>query len=269
MSAGPAGEEFERLLAIMARLRAADGCPWDREQTFESLRPFILEEAYELVEAIQRDDPGSIREELGDLLLEIVFVNQIAEEDGHFRMAEVVRGIHDKLLRRHPHVFQASSGASSAGEALERWEEIKDREKPEKRSLLDGVARALPALARAQKVSTRAARAGFDWKSASEVMAKVAEEIGELEGAMAAKSPSDIAEELGDLLFVLVNLARHLDVDAELALADATEKFSERFRSIESRLNARGRKVSDATMDELDRLWEEAKADLRKDEQRS
>jgi nucleoside triphosphate diphosphatase len=265
VSGSRAGEEFEQLLAIMARLRSADGCPWDREQTLDSLRPFILEEAYELAEAIHRDETSSIREELGDLLLEIVFVNQIAEEQGRFGMAEVVRAIHDKLVRRHPHVFRDSRSAASAGEALERWEEIKDREKPERRSLLDGVARALPALARAQKISTRAARGGFDWKSPQEVLVKVAEEMGELEEAMTSTSPSAhaaVAEELGDLLFVIVNLARHVDVDAEVALADATEKFSERFRWLESRLAARGCKVSDATMEELDGLWKEAKASL-------
>jgi MazG family protein len=255
-----AGEEFEKLLSLMALLRSPEGCPWDRKQTMSSLRPFILEEAYELVEAIHQGEPGGIREELGDLLLEIVFVNRIAEEEGLFEMSDVVRAIHDKLVRRHPHVFRTGvDKAASAGEALERWEEIKDREKPERTSLLDGVARALPALARAQKISQRAARAGFDWKSSAEVRAKLDEEVLELERAVASRSPAAIDEELGDILFVLVNLARHLEVDAEVSLARATEKFSERFRFLERSLEEEGRSVTDATMDELESLWEEAK----------
>jgi MazG family protein len=253
------GEEFEKLLALMARLRAPGGCPWDRDQTLDSLRPFILEEAYELVEAIQREDPASIREELGDLLLEVVFVNQIAEERGDFEMAEVVRGIHDKLVRRHPHVFE-STEAKTAGEALARWDEIKEGEEPERRSLLDGVAKALPALARAQKISSRAARAGFDWSSPRQIVDKIAEEMSELEEAMAEETPEAVAEELGDLFFVLVNLARHLEVDAEISLSEATEKFSRRFRYLESALEAEGRSVEDTSMEELDRLWEEAKS---------
>lgn len=257
-----AGAELEKLLSLMALLRSPDGCPWDRKQTMGSLRPFILEEAYELVEAIHQGEPGGIREELGDLLLEVVFVNQIAEEDGLFEMSGVIRTIHDKLVRRHPHVFrEESEKAASAGEALERWEEIKDREKPKpaRTSLLDGVARALPALARAQKISQRAARAGFDWKSSDEVRAKLDEEVRELERAVAANNSPAIGEELGDVLFVLVNLARHLEVDAEVSLARATEKFSERFRFLERSLEAEGRSVTDASMDELEALWEQAK----------
>ncbi|MGH9334120.1 MAG: nucleoside triphosphate pyrophosphohydrolase, partial [Vicinamibacteria bacterium] len=179
-----AGEELEKLLSLMARLRGPDGCPWDREQTMASLRPFILEEAYELVDAINGGDADSIREELGDLLLEVVFVNQIGAEQGRLRMEDAIRNVHDKLVRRHPHVFEAEKASSAEG-ALERWEEIKDREKGERSSVLDGVPRALPALARAQKVSTRAARAGFDWSSVSDVRAKLDEELGELEKAIA------------------------------------------------------------------------------------
>jgi MazG family protein len=259
-----AGGELEKLLALMARLRAPDGCPWDREQTFSSLRPFILEEAYELVEALS-DDAGSdssrVREELGDLLLEIVFVNQIAEEQHAFRMEEVIRGIHDKLVRRHPHVFE-SDKAANAGEAIARWEDIKAKEKAVdgvRSSLLDGVPKVLPALARAQKVSARAARAGFDWSSATEVKQKLDEELKELEAAVSSGEPAAVAEEMGDILFALVNLARHLEVDAELALVSATAKFGERFRFIESELAREGRRVEDATMDELEELWNQAK----------
>ncbi len=253
-----AGDELERLLLLMARLRGPEGCPWDREQTLSSLRPYILEEAYELVEAIRGGQTESIREELGDLLLEVVFVNQIASEGKLFGMEEVIRGIHDKLVRRHPHVFE-SEKASSAERALERWEEIKESEKEKRESILDGIGRSLAALARAQKVSSRAAKAGFDWNSPKEVEAKLHEELKELGEAVASASPARVEEEMGDVLFALVNLARHLDVDAEVALSAATEKFGERFLYLETELKAQGRSVSDADMDELDRLWEEAK----------
>ncbi|HJS75070.1 MAG TPA: nucleoside triphosphate pyrophosphohydrolase [Vicinamibacteria bacterium] len=253
-----AGDELLKLMALMARLRSADGCPWDREQTMRSLRPFVLEEAYELVEAIGGGEKDSIREELGDLLLEIVFVNQIAVEEDLFRMEDVIRGIHDKLVRRHPHVFEAER-VSSANKALERWEEIKEREKGARASAIDGVAASLAALARAQKVSTRAAKAGFDWQSAGDVKAKVEEELGELATAIASGSASAIEEEMGDILFALSNLARHLEVDAEVALTAAIEKFSRRFRHLESALRAEGRSVKDAGMEELDQLWEAAK----------
>jgi MazG family protein len=226
-----------------------------------SLRPFILEEAYELVEAIHSDAPSSIREELGDLLLEIVFVNQIAEEGKLFEMDEVIRGIHDKLVRRHPHVFETER-VSSADQALERWDEIKEREKEKRSSVLDGVPRSLAALARAQKLSSRAAKAGFDWKSAEEVKAKLDEELKELNEAVASRNAADVEEEMGDILFALVNLARHLDVDAEVALSAAIEKFSERFRHLESAIQAQGRKMNDVDIDELDRLWEQAKRTL-------
>lgn len=253
-----AGDELEKLLLLMARLRGPEGCPWDREQTMSSLRPFILEEAYELVEAINGGETESIREELGDLLLEVVFVNQIAAERKLFGMDEVIRGIHDKLVRRHPHVFE-SERVSTADRALERWEEIKEREKEKRGSVLDGVPRSLAALARAQKISSRAAKVGFDWKSAEEVKAKLDEELVELNQAVASGSSADVEEEMGDILFALVNLARHLEVDAEVALSAAIEKFGERFRHLESALQTQGRAVSDTGMEELDRLWEEAK----------
>jgi MazG family protein len=257
-----AGREMEKLLALMARLRGPSGCPWDREQTLSSLRPFVLEEAYELVDAIQRGSTSAIREELGDLLLEVVFVNQIAEEQHLFTMEEVIRQIHDKLVRRHPHVF-AEEEAPSAGAALARWEDVKAREKSAEAgkpaSVLDGVPLALPALARAQKISTKAGRVGFDWPSPREVRAKLEEELDELDDAVAAGSSSAVAEEIGDVLFALVNLSRHLGVDAELSLSEAIDKFSARFRLLEGRLASAGRSVADATPDELDALWEEAK----------
>lgn len=253
-----AGDELEKLLALMAHLRGPTGCPWDREQTMASLRPFILEEAYELVEAVSSGEAEAIREELGDLLLEVVFVNQIASERKLFEMDRVIRGIHDKLVRRHPHVFERERVAS-ADKALERWEEIKEREKELRGSVLDGVPRSLAALARAQKISSRAAKAGFDWRSATEVKAKLNEELDELDGAVGTGSAARVEEEMGDILFALVNLARHLGVDAEVALSGATEKFGERFRYLEGELKTQGRTVSDADMDELDGLWEKAK----------
>jgi MazG family protein len=253
-----AGEELQKLMALMARLRSPSGCPWDREQTMSSLRPFVLEEAYELVEAIGSGEAEAIREELGDLLLEIVFVNQIGSEENLFQMEEVIRGIHDKLKRRHPHVFETERVAS-ADQALERWEEIKEREKGKRESALDGVARGIAALARAQKISTRAAKAGFDWKSAGDVRTKVLEELEELTRAVDSGSNKAVEEEMGDILFALVNLARHLEVDAEVALTAAIEKFSKRFRHIERVLEAEGRTVKEADMEELDRLWEKAK----------
>jgi MazG family protein len=253
-----AGEELERFLLLMSRLRSKEGCPWDREQTMASLRPFILEEAYELVEAIGGGDPESICEELGDLLLEVVFVNQIATEQKLFDLSRVIRGIHDKLVRRHPHVFE-SERVASAGKALERWEEIKEREKEKRESVLDGVPKSLAALARAQKVSDRAAKAGFDWKSARDVMNKLEEELDEVEHAADSASPARVEEELGDLLFAAVNLARHLEVDAEVALSGAIAKFGRRFRHLENALREQGRTPKDADVEELDRLWEEAK----------
>jgi tetrapyrrole methylase family protein/MazG family protein len=253
-----AGEELEKLLALMAHLRGPSGCPWDREQTLASLRPFILEEAYELVEAIDEGESIPIREELGDLLLEVVFVNQIASEQGRFEMEDVIRGIREKLIRRHPHVFE-SEKVATADRALARWDEIKEREKEKRDSLLDGVPRSLPALARAQKLSARAAKAGFDWTSADEVRQKLSEELEELERAVAEKKAEAVEEEIGDILFALVNLARHLGVDSEVALSAAVEKFSRRFRYLEKRLKDEGRSVSDAGMGELDALWNEAK----------
>jgi MazG family protein len=253
-----AGAELEQLLAVMAKLRGPDGCPWDRDQTMSSLRPYVLEEAHELVDAIQNGGVEAIREELGDVLLEIVFLTQIAIEAGQFTMADVARGIREKLVRRHPHVFSSSS-AESPGEALEHWEAIKAREKPKLESLLDDVPLSLPALARAAKLSKRAANAGFDWDSIAQIRRKIEEELDELDEAHASGNPAAVHEEIGDLLFAVVNLARHASTDAELALTDANQKFSKRFRFIEIKLAARGRTVEQTSMEELESLWVEAK----------
>lgn len=252
------GEGFEQLVSLMARLRAPNGCPWDREQTLKSLRPFILEEAYELVEAIDRSHPDAIREELGDLLLEILFVSQICAEKTHFTIWDVITSLGEKLIRRHPHVFR-SKEAKDSKEALARWNEIKDTEKRTPTSVLEDVPRALPALVRAHKLSSRAAREGFDWKSADDVLDKLSEEVQELEVARRSENADLLTEEMGDLLFTIVNLARHLKVDPEMALHTTNRKFVERFRLVEEKLAERNRNFSDAGMEEMEALWQEAK----------
>ena len=253
-----AGAEFEKLIELMARLRGPDGCPWDREQTMASLRPFVLEEAYELVDAIGQDNTEAVCEELGDLLLEVVFVAQVGIEAGAFTMPEIVRGIREKLIRRHPHVFESKT-ADGAGEALAHWEDIKAKEKPPRKSHLDGVPRSLPALSRAAKISKRAAHAGFDWDSREQVLEKIDEEVLELKEAVRAGDESSVHEELGDLLFAIVNFARLSKTDGEVALLDANEKFSKRFRFMEKRLAADGKSIESTAMVELERLWAEAK----------
>ncbi len=223
-----------------------------------TLRPFVLEEAHELVDAIQNGSIDAIREELGDVLLEVVFLTQIAVEAGEFTMADVSRGIREKLVRRHPHVF-GPSPAQDADEALEHWDAIKAQEKPKLKSLLDDVPLSLPALARAAKLSKRAANAGFDWDSIEQIRQKIQEELDELDEARASENPAAVHEEIGDLLFAVVNLARHAATDAELALTDANKKFSKRFRFIEKALAERGRSVEETSMEELESLWQAAK----------
>ena len=255
------GDSFERLVKLMARLREPEkGCPWDREQTLPSLRPFILEEAYELVDAIDRHENRAIKEECGDLVLEVLFVSQICREEGAFTVGEVLDSLEDKLIRRHPHVFGPRS-ARDSGEALARWEEIKATEQSDNKSLLSGVPRALPALVRAFKLSSRAARVGFDWSSVKDVLDKLDEELGELDTAIASKDKESLTEELGDILFVMANLARHLDIDPELALDAANRKFTKRFRHVEEKLEAGRRSVSESSLEEMEALWQEAKSE--------
>jgi tetrapyrrole methylase family protein/MazG family protein len=246
-----AGQAFARLVELMARLRAADGCPWDRKQTLESLRPYLLEEAYETLEAIESGDPQAHREELGDLLLQVVFQSQITHEESRFDVADVCDGISDKLVRRHPHVF-AREEAHDAEGALSTWERQKAAERPD-RSRLDGVPANLPALLRATRVGEKAAAIGFDWPDVEGVRAKVKEEWNELAGA----SGDAVEEELGDLLFALSSLARHLGVDAEAALRRATDKFMRRFRVVEQRL---GEATERPSIEELEAMWEDAKS---------
>jgi ATP diphosphatase len=261
------------LLDIMAALRTPNtGCPWDLAQTFGTIAPYTIEEAYEVADAIDRNDLGALREELGDLLLQVVYHARMAEEDAIFAFADVVDGIADKMIRRHPHVF-GSEAERAAGAAPGFWERIKAKEKAQAsgQTVLAGIPPALPALTRAVKLQHKAARVGFDWPSLAPVFAKLKEELAELEqavaGASANGSPStapEIGEELGDLLFVVANVARHLHVDPEAALRSANQKFVRRFARIEALLAADGRSPSQSTLEEMDRLWDQAKAEERR-----
>lgn len=251
---------IDQLRAIVACLRAPEGCPWDREQTHASLRSGLLEEACEVVEAINNADDANLREELGDLLLQSVFHAQIAAEEGRFDFDHVAREISEKLIRRHPHVFGEDSCADSEA-VLRRWDEIKRAEKGAAAgSALDGVSGGLPALLRAQKVQKKAAKAGFDWEDAVPVFEKIREELAELEAGIASGCPRHIEEEAGDLLFSVVNLARKLKLDAETALHGATAKFTARFHAIEALARERGLTLEKLTLTELDALWDEVKA---------
>lgn len=257
---------IDRLHDIMTRLRDPEtGCPWDRVQTLETLKPCVLEEAYELLSAMDRpDDRDNHVEELGDVLLQVMFQCVMAEEKGTFSFDDVANAISDKLVRRHPHVF-GDVVAKDPAAVLRNWEQIKQQEhrKELRHSALDGVPATLPALLKAQRTQEKAARVGFDWKDAKGPLAKIREELAELEEAVAAASDTSldvhVKEELGDLLFAVANLARHLKADAESALENSTAKFSRRFRAVEAGAKSRGRSLSDMTLEEMDALWDEAK----------
>lgn len=258
---------LERLLEIMARLRATDGCPWDREQTWATIAPYTIEEACEVAEAVAEGRPEAIADELGDLLLQVVYHARIGEEAGAFDIADVVRAISDKMVRRHPHVFGTEPGGPRADPAEVDWEALKAAERAVRgevrESILDGVPTTLSGLTRAMALTKRAARVGFDWTEARDVLAKIAEEAGELAAEVdpaTGADPARIEEEYGDLLFVMVNLARHLKVDPESALRGANAKFERRFRSIEAALLAEDRRPADATLAEMDALWVAAKS---------
>jgi len=252
------GERFERLVGIMARLRAPGGCPWDREQNFDTIKPYLLEEAYEVFDAIdQRDWPG-LAEELGDLMLQAVFFAQMASEEGKFRIDDSLDAISEKLIRRHPHVFSDGT-ASTSDEVLRRWDEIKLDEKKAKgqpqKGRLDSVPRNLPALVEAQQISSKAAAVGFDWEHPGQVLEKLDEELHELAAARNNGTPAEVEGEIGDLLFVLVNLARKLKTDPEQALRKTNAKFRKRFAHVEKHAALPG-----ATLTEMEALWQEAKA---------
>ena len=257
--------ETARLLGIMRKLRDPDGgCPWDLEQDFSTIAPYTIEEAYEVSDAIERGDFMDLKDELGDLLLQVVFHARMAEETGHFAYKDVVAAICEKMVRRHPHVFEAKGGQSTAG-VRKAWEDIKRDERAGKglgaqeNGLLDDVPNALPALMRALKLQNRAAEVGFDWPSPINVVEKIAEEAAELAEASEAKDPRKIIEEFGDLLFAFANLARHLKIDPEAALRAANAKFVRRFKAIEDGLRVRGKSLEEASLDEMEALWNEAK----------
>jgi MazG family protein len=260
------GERFQRLVEIMARLRAPGGCPWDREQTFDSIKPYTLEETYEVLDAIDRKDWPHLAEELGDLTLQVVFHAAMAEEQGLFSISDALDHINAKLVRRHPHVF-AEGDAKTPDEVLKRWDQIKaeeKREKPDKpQGLLEGIPAAQPSLAEAAQISRRAAGAGFDWENLNQVLDKVREELDELAQARESQSQPDIEAELGDILFTIVNVARFLKVDPEQALRRTNQKFRRRFSHVEQQLAARGRTFAESAalhgIAEMEELWQQAK----------
>ena len=261
------GDKFERLMEIIRRLRAPDGCPWDREQTLSSLGPFLNEETYEVIEAIDREDNDGLCGEIGDLFFEAVFLAQLSAESGFFTITETLDEIIDKLVRRHPHVF--APGASTevpltSADVKQRWEEIKKREQErsgQRPSLLGGIPSSLPSLLQAYRIGKRTATVGFDWKNLAEVMEKVEEELTEVKAAIEDGSRMQVKEELGDLLFAVANLARHLGVEPEGALRNSNRKFSKRFGSLEQRLRDRGMTFRDTTLNEMDSEWERIKAE--------
>jgi ATP diphosphatase len=254
---------LEQLLAIMRRLRDPEtGCPWDVEQTYATIAPYTIEEAYEVADAIERGAMAELRGELGDLLLQVVFHSQIAEEEGEFSFTDVADEVASKMISRHPHVFGDESRDKSADQQTVDWEKVKAAERAAKGAtgVLDDVAVGLPALLRAVKLQKRAARVGFDWPSTDQVLAKMQEEAAELVEARDTLGPEEVAEEMGDLLFVMANLARHMGVDPEAALRGANAKFTRRFKSIEAALAANGKTPTESDLEEMDALWDAAKA---------
>ena len=251
-------DSFAKLCDIVAKLRAPDGCPWDREQTNESLLPALIEEAYETAEAARAQDNAHFREELGDLLLLVVMHAQIARETDRFGIEEVIGHVSDKLIRRHPHVF-GTSEARDAGAVLKQWEAIKREEKNADSHFLASLPKALPAMVRAQKAQSKAARVNFDWTAPGDVIAKVEEELRETKEAIQSGKQEMIEDEIGDLLFALVNLARKCKIDAESTLQSATDKFVKRFNRLEDELKARGQKLGDVDLAELDEIWDRIK----------
>lgn len=269
-----AGAQFDKLASVMRTLRSPEGCPWDREQTLESLTPFVLEEAYEVVDAIERGDMASLKEEIGDHIFEGVFLAQVAAEAGHFTIDDSIRHVVEKLVRRHPHVFQedgvvhdaaSKARAPSAEAALARWNALKAQERTQSDNApttLGSLPAGLPALLRAYKIGKRVASVGFDWDKATDVMAKIEEEVAELREALGgdADAANRAEEEMGDLLFAIANLSRKLDIDPEAALRKANEKFTRRFAQVEANLKERGRRLEDATLDEMEAEWTKVKA---------
>jgi MazG family protein len=257
-----AGHEFQALVDIMARLRGPDGCAWDREQTIQSLRRFVLEETYEVLDAIDRDDHDALRGEIGDFILEGVFLAQMETDAGRFTVTESLRHINEKLVRRHPHVFGTAGGVDTPDKVKEQWEQIKAREQQsagQRRSLLKAVPMTMPALLRAHEIGTRVATVGFDWERTDDVITKIEEEVEELRAAT-HEGRERTEEEMGDLLFAMANLARKLGIDAESALRMANEKFTKRFGALEEMFEQKGKSVQDATLEEMEEVWQRVKA---------
>src|SRR5262245_30317109 len=265
------GARFERLVEIMRRLRAPDGCPWDREQTPASLRPFVLEETYEVLEAIESGSPAHLCEELGDFLFEAVFLAQMSHEAGHFTIGDAIDGICDKLVRRHPHVFARADGdvPLTSNQVIEKWETLKAREREaadlpgkKRKTTLGGVPKTLPSLLRAYEISARAAAVGFDWAKADDVLDKIEEEVAEVRHEVESGATGDLSraeEEMGDLLFAITNLSRKLGVEPEAALRRANEKFTARFDAMENSFTSRGQSLSGATLEEMETEWRQVK----------
>jgi tetrapyrrole methylase family protein / MazG family protein len=251
--------DFQELLYIIERLRGENGCPWDKVQTRESLKPYIIEEAYELIEAIEANDPSHIKEELGDLLFQIVFQCQVAKEQDEFTMSDVIRGIGEKMIARHPHVF-GETECRTPDEVIRQWEVIKKEEGKLRESILDGVPRAMSSLLRAHRLQRRAAQVGFDWEKIEDVIKKIDEEMRELKDALKSGTKKEMEDELGDIIFMLVNLSRFIGVNPEDAHRKTISKFIHRFRYIEMKAVEQGRQLSEMTLDEMDRLWDESKA---------
>ncbi len=258
--------DIQKLVDLVERLRSENGCPWDREQTRESLKPMLIEEAYEVLDALDGASPSELKEELGDLLFQVVFHAQIAQEKGEFHLADIIDRLHEKMIRRHPHVF-GNADLKTAQDVLKNWEDIKAAEKgvessaePDSpKSLLDGIPSRLPALHQAFQMTAKASRVGFDWSRLEDILAKLREEAAELQEAYSSQDSRKLGDEVGDLLFVVVNIARFLGVDPETALRRTNNKFNERFRYVESAVKRRGLELKNTPLAEMDALWEEAK----------
>lgn len=248
-------KEFERLVSVMRRVKVE--CPWDRQQTHESIRQYLIEESYEVIDAIDDKDDESLVEELGDVQCQVLFHSLLAEERGKFTLEDVCRTLADKLVRRHPHVFKDTK-VKDSDEVLKNWEHIKMKE-GKKNSVLDGVPKELPALLKASRIQNKAGRVGFDWDDPTDIVSKIHEEFNELQESLQNKDPEKIEDELGDLLFSIVNLARKIEISPEDALRKTTKKFINRFQYIESTLKEQGIAIKEATLEEMDRLWDEAK----------
>lgn len=254
------GKEMESLVEVIKSLRGPGGCPWDREQNHDSIKPCLIEETYETIEAIESGDPDKLKEELGDLLLQIVFHANLAEEAGKFNIDDVITTIREKMIRRHPHLF-GEGKADNATAVLKQWEDIKSKEKgnEERKSTLEGIPKGLPSLIRAHRIQERAARVGFDWDNIDDVFAKVEEEMGEFREAFLAGKTEEIEAEMGDLFFALVNIARFIEINPDDALKKTIVRFAKRFRHIEERLAEGGKTMVDTSLAEMDKLWAEAK----------